>query len=101
LNPNGRKRVEIVKQGGESMPVSEKPVVERVARVLAGAALSSNAEGSDPSAGEKIDLVWREHVNQALAVLHTLREPDQQMAAAGDADVWRKMVEAAIAERVD
>ena len=83
------------------MPVSEKSAVERVARVLAGAALSSNAEGSDPSAGEKIDLAWREHVNQALAVLHTLREPDQEMAAAGDADVWRKMVEAAIAERVD
>jgi hypothetical protein len=83
------------------MPVSEKSAVERVARVLAGAALSSNAEGSDPSAGEKIDLVWREHVNQALAVLHTLREPDEKMAAAGDADVWRKMVEAAIGERVD
>ena len=83
------------------MPVSEKPVVERVARVLAGAAHSSNAEGSDPSAGEKIDLAWREHVNQALAVLHTLREPDEEMAAAGDADVWRKMVEAAIAEHVD
>lgn len=83
------------------MPVSEKSVVERVARVLAGAALSSNAEGSDPSAGEKIDLAWREHVNQALAVLHTLREPDADMARAGDPDVWRKMVEAAIAERVD
>jgi hypothetical protein len=40
-------------------------------------------------------------VNQALAVLHTLREPDQDMAAAGDTDVWRKMIEAAIAERVD
>ena len=83
------------------MPVSEKSAVERVARVLAGAALSSNAEGSDPSAGEKIDLAWREHVNQALAVLHTLREPDEDMAAAGDTEVWRKMVEAAIAERVD
>ena len=83
------------------MPVSEQPLVERIARVLAGAAHSSNAEGSDPSAGEKIDQVWREHVNQALAVLHTMREPDQDMAAAGDADVWRKMVEAAIAERVD
>ena len=83
------------------MPVSEKSAVERVARVLAGAALSSNAEGSDPSAGEKIDLAWREHVNQALAVLHTLREPDEAMAAVGDADVWRKMVEAAIGERVD
>ena len=82
------------------MPISEKSAVERVARVLAGAALSSNAEGSDPSAGDKIDLVWREHVNQALAVLHTLREPDEDMAAAGDADVWRKMVEAAIGEHV-
>jgi hypothetical protein len=83
------------------MPVSEQPLVERIARVLAGAAHSSNAEGSDPSASEKVDLAWREHVNQALAVLHTMREPDQDMASAGDADVWRKMVEAAIAERVD
>ena len=79
------------------MPVSEQPLVERIARVLAGAAHSSNAEGSDPSAGEKIDLVWREHVNQALAVLHTMREPDEQMAAAGDAETWRRMAEAAIA----
>jgi hypothetical protein len=83
------------------MPVSEKPLVERVARVLAGAAHSSNAEGSDPSASEKIDLVWREHVNQALAVLHTMREPDESMVAAGDADVWRRMVEAALNESVD
>jgi hypothetical protein len=82
------------------MPVSEKPLVERIARVLAGAAHSSNAEGSDPSAADKIDLVWPEHVNEALAVLHTLREPDEQMAAAGDPDVWRKMVEAAIGEPV-
>ena len=83
------------------MPVSEKPLVERVARVLAGAAHSSNAEGSDPSASEKIDRVWREHVNQALAVLHTMREPDETMATAGDADVWRKMVGVAIDESVD
>jgi hypothetical protein len=83
------------------MPVSEQPLVERVARVLAAAAHSSNAEGSDPSAAEKIDLVWREHVNEALAVLHTMREPDEEMAAAGDADVWRKMVEVAIGERLD
>jgi hypothetical protein len=79
------------------MPVSEQPLVERIARVLAGAAHSSNAEGSDPSAGEKVDLVWREHINQALAVLHTMREPDEQMAAAGDAETWRAMAQAAIA----
>ena len=78
------------------MPVSEMPLVERIARVLAGAAHSSNAEGSDPSAGEKVDLAWREHVNQALAVLHTMREPDSRMASAGDAETWSKMVEAAL-----
>ena len=59
------------------MPESNRPLVERIARVLAGAAHSSNAEGSDPSAGEKVDLVWPEHINQALAVLHTMREPDE------------------------
>ena len=78
------------------MPVSEQPLVERVARVLAGAAHRSNAEGSDPSAGDKIDQVWKEHVNQALAVLHTMREPDEQMASVGDADNWSRMVETAI-----
>jgi hypothetical protein len=30
-----------------------------------------------------------------------MREPDEAMAAAGDTDVWRNMVEAAIAQRVD
>lgn len=83
------------------MSESNRPLVERIARVLAGAAHSSNAEGSDPSAGDKVDLVWREHLNQALAVLHTAREPDEAMAAAGDSDTWRDMVEAAIAQRVD
>lgn len=82
------------------MPESNRPLVERIARVLAAAAHSSNAEGSDPSAGEKVDLVWPEHINQAMAVLHTMREPDEDMAAAGDADTWRKMVEVAIGERV-
>ena len=83
------------------MPESNRPVVERIARVLAGAAHSSNAEGSDPSAGEKVDMVWREHLNQALAVLHTMREPDEGQAAAGDAEMWRNMVEAAISQKVD
>ena len=79
------------------MPVSEQPLAERIARVLAGAAHSSNADGSDPSAGEKVDRVWKEHMNQALAVLHTMREPDQRMAAEGDAETWARMIEAAIA----
>ena len=83
------------------MPESNRPLVERVARVLAGAAHSSNAEGSDPSAAEKVDLAWPEHLNQALAVLHTMREPDEAMTAVGDVDQWRRMVEAAIAQHVD
>ena len=83
------------------MPESNRPLVERIARVLAGAAHSSNAEGADPSAGEKVDQVWREHMNQALAVLHTMREPDEEMGAKGDSEVWRKMIEAAISQSVD
>jgi hypothetical protein len=83
------------------MPESNRPLVERIARVLAGAELSSNAEGSDPSAATKVDATWRQHVNQAQAVLHTMREPDEAMAAVGDSDMWRTMVEAAIAQRVD
>jgi len=78
------------------MPESITPLAERIARVLAGAALSSNAEGSDPSASGKVDAAWPEHMNQALAVLHTMREPDEQMASAGDIETWRKMVEVAI-----
>ena len=80
------------------MPVSKQPLVERIARVLAAAAHSSNAEGSDPSAAEKVDLAWRDHVNKALAVLHTAREPDNRMAEAGDAETWERMVVAAIQE---
>lgn len=83
------------------MPESNRPLVERIARVLAAASVSSNAEGSDPSAGEKVDLTWHKHVNQALAVLHTMREPDEAQAAVGDTDMWRDMVEAALAQRVD
>ena len=78
------------------MPMSATPLAERIARVLAGAQLSSNADGSDPSAGTKVDADWKNHLNQALAVLHTMREPDHLMAEAGDPQIWTRMVEAAI-----
>ena len=78
------------------MPVSATPLVERVARVLAGTTHSSNAEGSNPSAGDQIDMVWREHMGQALAVLRTMREPDSSMAAVGDEAAWSRMIDAAI-----
>jgi predicted metal-dependent peptidase len=83
------------------MPESNCPLVERIARVLAGAKLSANADGDNGHAAAEVDRTWREHVNQALAVLHTAREPDEAMAAAGDTGVWRNMVEAAIAQRLD
>jgi hypothetical protein len=83
------------------MPESNCPLVERIARVLAGAKLSVNADGDNGHAAEEVDRTWREHVNQALAVLHTAREPDEAMAAVGDAGMWRNMVEAAIAQRID
>lgn len=83
------------------MPESNCPLLERVARVLAGAKLSSNAEGDNGHAGPDVDRTWRDHLNQAQAVLHTMREPDEAMAAVGDVAMWRKMVEAAIAQKVD
>ena len=78
------------------MPVSNLTLVERIARVLAGRDHSSNAEGDDPSAGPTVDETWHEYVQDALSILRTMREPDQVMAAAGDADIWERMVEAAL-----
>jgi hypothetical protein len=78
------------------MDVSNRPIVERIARVLAGQRISANAEGSEESAGAHVDSVWQDYRADALAVLRTLREPDQTMAAAGDVAVWERMVRAAI-----
>ena len=72
------------------------PLAERIARVLAGAALSSNADGSDPSAGDKVDLAWKEHLNQALAGAAHHARARPSMAEAGDPHVWTRMVDAAI-----
>lgn len=80
------------------MPVSNMDVVERIARVLAGRRLSANAEGEDCSASAEVDAVWREHRGDALAILRTLREPDERMAAAGDPETWERMVDAALSE---
>ena len=78
------------------MPVSHLTLVERIARVLAGREMSINADGDDPSAGPNVDEEWHEFVEDALSILRTLREPDPVMAAAGDAAVWERMVEAAL-----
>ncbi len=68
------------------------PVIERIARVLAGMAVSANADGDDRSAGDTVDARWPEYRDDALAVLKTLREPDPTTSGAV-ADVWRRTIE--------
>jgi hypothetical protein len=80
------------------MNVSKGGVVERIARVLAGQHLSANADGSSTSAANAVDATWRNHVDDAVAVLKTLREPDSRMAAAGDPAIWERMILAALPE---
>lgn len=81
------------------MNVSSTPAIERIARVLAGQRLSANAEGDRTSAGDEVDASWRGHRDDAIAVLKTLREPDEAMAAAGEPQVWEAMILAALAGR--
>lgn len=78
------------------MPVSHSNAIERIARVLAGQRLSANAKGSEEAAARQVDSAWRDHRDDAIAVLRTLREPDPSMAAAGDPKVWEAMVLAAL-----
>ena len=100
LNPNGGKRVNPRNEGGARHGRFRKTAGRAHRARAGGAAHSSNAEGSDPSAGEKIDKVWPEHVNQALAVLHTMREPDEEMATPA-IPTCGEDGRAAIGERVD
>lgn len=74
------------------MDVSTQPAVERVARVLAGQRISANADGDAESAGKQVDAAWRDYLDDAVAVMKTLREPDEAMAAAGDVRVWEAMI---------
>ena len=80
------------------MPVSTMSLVERIARIIAGRAVSINAEGNQGSAGDLVDSVWRNYRDDALSVIRTLREPDPAMAEAGDVATWERMIEAALAE---
>lgn len=80
------------------MDIATGPLVERIARVLAGERLSANGHGDQESAGSAVDAAWPDYRDAALAVLHTLRAPSAAMAAAGDAAVWERMVLAALKE---
>lgn len=71
-------------------------VIERVARVLAGQFYSRNAGGTEEHAADLVDREWPHFAADALAVMKTLREPTAEMAAAGDAVSWHRMVEAAL-----
>jgi hypothetical protein len=78
------------------VPVSELSAIERIARVLAGQRLSINADGYETSVADEVDAEWHGYVDDAVAVLKTLREPDIVMANAGDVQVWTRMVEAVL-----
>jgi hypothetical protein len=78
------------------MPVATTSLVERIARVIAGRVLSANADGDDPSAGEKVDEVWFMYRDDAVSILKTMREPDEAAARAGDVTTWERMIEASI-----
>ncbi|MET0372476.1 MAG: hypothetical protein ABW039_14005 [Sphingobium sp.] len=81
------------------MPTSSTPAIERIARVLAARQLSLNGGGTDPHAAKAVDSHWHDHVDDAYAILHTLREPDGAMAEAGDVEIWRSMVGAVLDRR--
>jgi hypothetical protein len=72
--------------------------IERIARVLAGEHLSSNAEGAEPSAGAAVDNRWPEYAPQAEAILKSLRDPPPEIAALGDGEAWHRAIAAALGE---
>lgn len=84
-------RESIMPEGGHT------DLVERIARVLCGAEHSANADGSEAHAAAHVDQHWRDHRNQAIAVLKAIRETDAAGARAGDPALWQRMVDASIA----
>lgn len=72
-------------------------LVERIARVIAGYRLSSNAEGSDQRAASYVDGEWPAHRLEALAILKSLREPSQAMVESGMSADWQALVERELA----
>jgi hypothetical protein len=68
-----------------TLPQSEVPVIERVARILAHC-------GTDDESG------WRDRLSDAGRVLPAIRTPDAVMARSGDPAVWERMIVAALGE---
>src|SRR3546814_20825036 len=46
---------------------------------------SINAHGSSSSAGDEVEAAWRDRIDDAVAVLKTLREHEEEMGQTGDA----------------
>jgi hypothetical protein len=79
------------------MPISNMPIAERVARVLAAQAARRQAHGTDDEAVNRtVDETWPQFTDNAIEVLKTLREPDATMAQAGNLVNWQSMIGAAI-----
>ena len=68
-----------------TLPQSEVPVIERVARVLAHC-------GTDDESR------WRDSLADAGRILQAMRTPDAVMARSGDPQVWERMIAAALRE---
>jgi hypothetical protein len=80
------------------MDVASTTLAERIARALAGSDHSANANGTERSASNSVDETWHGYLEQANAILRTIREPSRAMSAAGDVRVWSAMIDQAIVE---
>lgn len=63
----------------------DRTIIERIARYMA-----SRQEQPAP---------WPHHVEEAASLLALIKDPDAAMIQAGDAAVWRHMIDAALVER--
>jgi hypothetical protein len=80
------------------MTANSTHTIERIARVLAGERLSSNAEGADPSAGSAVDMRWHDYREEAVAILKSLREAPPEIAQIGETDAWTRAIAAALGD---
>lgn len=70
-------------------PMSDMPLVERVARFMAR---------NMPSTTED---AWMDHIGIAKQCIANIRTPDKAMAEAGDVEVWENMISAALKPYAD
>ena len=78
--------------------VVEMEVIERVARVLAGQYFSRNAAGAagDDDASTLVDQNWVDFLEDAVAVLKTLRAPPASLQNESDAALWGLVIQSVL-----